>query len=966
MGSSKKVSSFIVVLVVVILLGQFAWFLTGPGVRLGRIEEEEKDKGIRPLAIVAVAPRNASKNSKLHIVVYDELLNPVSDAEILVDGELVGKTDRRGVLIHTINNREPSKVVARKLIKGVPAQGTILLPQPVNSKEKKEVEIFVYTDRGIYRPGETVHIRILGWRIGRRIETLSGEKIKILLKKENGEELWGQIVHTDDYGVAFCDLPLIKNMPEGYYMLYVEHKGHTAFAPIKVKLFRTPVIQIDADMPEWITPSDKVFEMKLLAGYYSCMPLEGATYIVEILDKSGVRYKKIGSLEDGKPFRLRISGRELKKLLRGLKPDSDKLTVRITVVDRFGRKDTIERVIEYTTCPYIVGVKTPARSLKIGEEFDLRIVVRDKLNRPAAFKMVIVRTDKKEYPGVTDKNGVAIVRLKQVKKIQKMSVFVEGVKHSSASVTTYASEGKETYILAEVSRIKDEASAFVTITISAKFIPLEKVVHVDIVSPEGGLEKSFEVPLEAMGQGWQSGFRVAPEFWGRGTLIAWCMAKRRDKATPGILVAGEFLDVDRRGNLTVLLSNIPSVVRPGSELGVTVEVKDDGGEPVSAALGVCVADEAALSLLDPLRVKPEETLYAAAESIREGVWPIMVHNFLPFWHLNLARPPFGWYPAMVKDPDKYTTAPNIKTRKSVVVFTPRPRPRNNGFNYIIDEFGYVDVYGIGGAASGNSNRPIIILDQEAIIPRGISFDHLSNKNLSSSYNGYGVGGSSISPPKVRIRIRTNFAETAFWEPNLKSEDGRFDIRFCLPDSVTVNRLTVLATDKKGGVRTVTMRIRTNLDFFVRSDMPTVLVLGDEVEFGVVVANRTDKDLCARVDVMGDGLTILGERSRGVLVPAGGMAAVRFKVRADRIGTCRYTIRAVTQEHADGISKTVEVVPPYQPIVKLIRDIVKGGHLVISFKLPRDDIKRVCLVSLTYPGLQTMLQSVEDMASYPHG
>jgi len=920
------------ILFLLLVAGFFAWLFSGVGVGINFKEEQQGD-GVYPLAVVAAVPRCVDcRLSKFYAVVYDRFLKPVSGAEVFVNGKSVGSTNRRGVIVCDLGKGflPVKRVEAHLERRGVKYRGTLVFPSLTKTPSGETVEIFAYTDRGIYRPGEIVRVRVLGWRVGRQIKALAAAKIRVVLKDRSGRELWGQVIRTDDYGVAFCDLPLVKNMPRGDYLLEVGHKGVASLAWIKVERFRAPVIKVDTDVCEWITPQAKEFEIKVRAGYYSCMPLEGAQATIEILGPRQVRYRWKGAIDERRPLRLRISGGDLRRLLAGLRPDMDALTVRISVFDRFGRKDTVERLVQFTTNPYILDVRVPKRFFRVGEDFRLKIFVRDKLKRPVPFKSVFVRVNGREVVGVTDENGLASVRIRQERQHQTAEIFVEGVEGRVAAVTTHASEGGHPISAETVVKAEDGEPAVVLVRVGSRFLPLERRIHFVVVGPDGVIEEGGDVDLDGMADGWRAEIVVKPKFWGCGSVVSWCCAEDMRNGQKGLLVAGEFLDVDKRGKLTLLLSNVPKVARPGEALDMSVRVVDEHGNGADVALGASVVDSAALALLDPFRAKPEEVLYGTAKAMREAVWPLLQCNWSRDVLSNLALPPFGWHPTGLR-------------------ITPFKRP-------------YRVV------------RPAVVaLDTESPrrardFPRGTQFDNFSNRNLNAVgyVDDWGVGNEVMPRPTVKIHIRTNFAETALWAPHLNSKSGQFDIRFRLPDSVSQNRLTLVASDREGRVKTVSLNIRTSLDFFIRSDMPPVLVMGDEVEFGVVVSNRTGRDVCARIDLSADELDVIGHSRKRVLVPADGMAAVRFRVRAKRVGRFYYCLRAVAPGLSDGIRRYVDVLPPGQPDVTRFSRVVRDGRCKILFNLPLGDIKRVCLVSITYPGFQTVLQSVEAMACYPHG
>jgi len=71
----------------------------------------------------------------------------------------------------------------------------------------------------------------------------------------------------------------------------------------------------------------------------------------------------------------------------------------------------------------------------------------------------------------------------------------------------------------------------------------------------------------------------------------------------------------------------------------------------------------------------------------------------------------------------------------------------------------------------------------------------------------------------KITIRTRFPETALWEPLLKTAEGTASLSVTFPDAITVQRLTLVASDKLGGVGILHQDVEVRQDLFVQSDLP---------------------------------------------------------------------------------------------------------------------------------------------------
>jgi uncharacterized protein YfaS (alpha-2-macroglobulin family) len=99
------------------------------------------------------------------------------------------------------------------------------------------------------------------------------------------------------------------------------------------------------------------------------------------------------------------------------------------------------------------------------------------------------------------------------------------------------------------------------------------------------------------------------------------------------------------------------------------------------------------------------------------------------------------------------------------------------------------------------------------------------------------------PQAPQVEVRSNFAETAFWQPQMISgPDGSASIEFQVPDSVTSWNVWVhaLTKDLRGG--SLHKETKSVKDLMVRPYVPRFLREGDKAELKVVVNNASDAEM----------------------------------------------------------------------------------------------------------------------------
>lgn len=177
------------------------------------------------------------------------------------------------------------------------------------------------------------------------------------------------------------------------------------------------------------------------------------------------------------------------------------------------------------------------------------------------------------------------------------------------------------------------------------------------------------------------------------------------------------------------------------------------------------------------------------------------------------------------------------------------------------------------------------------------------------------GGRTSTGPTDLIDVRTDFEALAVYAPDETTDgDGRVTVDVPLPDSLTRYRVMAVAVDGVDHFGTGESTITARLPLMVRPSAPRFLNFGDRVELPVVVQNQTDVDLDVDVVLQGANLTLEGDGAdeatgRRVTVPANDRVEVRFPAAADLAGTARLRVAAVSGDAAD--AATVEL-PVYTP------------------------------------------------------
>ncbi len=164
-------------------------------------------------------------------------------------------------------------------------------------------------------------------------------------------------------------------------------------------------------------------------------------------------------------------------------------------------------------------------------------------------------------------------------------------------------------------------------------------------------------------------------------------------------------------------------------------------------------------------------------------------------------------------------------------------------------------------------------------------------------------GSDLVVPKVRKA----FPDTAYWNPNVRTgPDGHARVEFNFPDALTTWRTTIRAMTDDGKAGGVVTRVLVRKNLIVRLAAPRFFRQGDETVLRVIAHNylATAKDVTFALDV--SGVDVMSGQTQKVNIPAKGESYVEWRVKAKATGNAVLTAKALTNEESDALEMTLPV------------------------------------------------------------
>jgi len=155
---------------------------------------------------------------------------------------------------------------------------------------------------------------------------------------------------------------------------------------------------------------------------------------------------------------------------------------------------------------------------------------------------------------------------------------------------------------------------------------------------------------------------------------------------------------------------------------------------------------------------------------------------------------------------------------------------------------------------------------------GLTAAIFAGRVLNFPGGGGGGGGADV------LTLREKFPDTAYWKADILTDaQGKARITLTLPDNLTTWQVDTRGLTKDTRVGQARVRVVTSKEVLIRPQTPRFLVVGDHAELAAIINNTTSQALHAVVSLQAAGLT-LDEKSKAeqtIQLPANGRARVSW-------------------------------------------------------------------------------------------
>jgi uncharacterized protein YfaS (alpha-2-macroglobulin family) len=846
-------------------------------------------------------------------------------ATLAVDGKKTSKF-RHYILVETANDTAVAKLQSNQFssawqfgFKGS-VEGRIALSASV------------FTDRGIYRPGEKVRTKLLV-REDSGLQPRQGANVQFSLLDPKGQEVLKRTLNLDQYGAADLEIPLKDTATLGRYSIWVRDGKHSKHASFRVEEYRVPkfAVKVRSLSKEW--KHKGTGRVRIGAAYLHGGKLAGRKLHYRIIrTASTVKARGLSGFTFSDPriapglevladreVTLDGEGQATVEFNTSHRPEHGPMryTIEASVTDLDQQTYSAKTSKIVHPAKFYVGIRGGSRSIvEAGKKISVTAIAVNTRGEVVRGKRLRVDLERIQHftakrMGGTSGNLIhsqsnTMLRRCDIRsgKTAKTCTFViptAGRYRVVARVVPYPGErmqaafsltaygrtrsqwrrfeherinivtDKKSYKAGDTARLIVEspfASARGLVTIERDGIVDERLFHIKGDTP------TINIPIK---EDW------TPNVYVSVVLVSPRSHHKKDATgvetgAPSFRLGYTQLKVrPRAASATVNVTLNSAVAAPGEEIDVRLKVLDERGRGTQGSATVWLVDEAVLGL----------TGYRTPKPLSEFLTPRTL---------------------------------GVKTASNYLDMLWAKKSRN-----------------------------------EALYPAGDGDEYELEEEEAGE--------------RAPMDVRSLFEATAYWNPTVPvDEDGHATVRIQLPDNLTRWRAIAVFTSKGRLSGSGQASLRTKKPLMVQPSLPRFAYPGDTMEAGATVVNASEEAAPATVTVAGSGFVLDGAKKQTTQTLAPGASSrLSLPLIVGRDKTLDIQIAANLLNHKDAVRRSIPILEPGSKRVILeTLEVATDGTLQLD--IPAERIEGSVTVDLMVS--TTLLSKLKDavgyLMGYPYG
>lgn len=871
---------------------------------------------------LAVMIQQLPDDKHRYVVVNATDGQPVPGAKIMLyDRGYVVKTGKWKRLVHArlttdengeayFKNVDGNVLISTSNDKFTPAKDIYLSRTRYYERKDDKIKHQLFTDRSIYRPGQTVHASAISYIVKKGLDaSVPGKSMELnfILRDTNWKQVAEQKATTDEYGTASVDFELPKEGQTGLYSISV---NGMVTKYVRVEEYKRPTFEIIfPKVNEKYNWGDTVV-VKASAKTYAGIPVQGAKVAYQVTRRNQLWWWGAGSAgqlvktdscvtrEDGTfdveiPLEASLSGKDEADMSEFMRiARFFNFEVSAIVTDISGESHEGVMSLPLGTKPTILTVNLPKR-IETDSLKTVTFAYRNASGMPISSRLKY-RIDKGEWKDAEANVPVSIKEYASSASSASSSlVWKSGVHQLEAICGQDTLQQKFTLFSMKDTHPVEPTTEWYYQT--AKTFPRDgKPVYIQVGSSENGAHIVYSIIAgnKLLEKGaWELGDSIVTlpftykEEYASGIVLNYSFVKQGKCYTRMMSIARPLPEK----KLNIAWKTFRNRLTPGQKEEWTLKITTPDGKPAKAQLMSVLYDK-------------------SLDQIAPHSWKMSLgfSQWLPscYWKHNLTfRSSYlnGVYPT------KYYDEKGLDVDKFDGKFF-----SNYAYMQAV-ELSKLERSSGGTVESVRVQKDELVLEEGRVMKtRGSNMIRVAAPAPSANKvfdvveempQFAGGSGSNVEQYLDKVQVRENLNETAFFYPALESDNnGNVAIRFTLPESVTTWKFMGLAHDKEMRNGLLVDEAVAQKTVMVQPNMPRFLREGDKSTIVVKLFNTSDKKVSGntRMQILDPETNkVVWQKTQNYCIDAEGSATISFDVQGLKEGVYINKVVAAGNGYSDG-------------------------------------------------------------------
>lgn len=876
---------------------------------------------------LAVMIQQLPDDKHRYVVVNATDGQPVPGAKIMLyDRDYDMKTGKWKRLVHArlttdengeayFKNVDGNVLISTSNDKFTPAKDIYLSRTRYYEKKDNETKYQVYTDRALYRPGQTVHVTAIDFVNMKGVDAkvpVGRDELDFQLCNASWKEVEMKKAKVDEYGTASVDFELPKEGQTGMYHVSVNDQVNRFF---RVEEYKRPTFEITfPKVNEKYNWGDTVV-VKATAKTYSGVPVQGAKVEYQVTRRNQLWWWGAGSAgqlvktdscvtrEDGTfdveiPLEASLSGKDevdMSDFMRIARFFNFEVSAIVTDISGESHEGVMS--LPLGTKPTILTVNLPKR-IETDSLKTVTFAYRNASGMPISSRLKY-RIDKGEWKDAEANVPVSIKEYASSASSASSSlVWKSGVHQLEAICGQDTLQQKFTLFSMKDTHPVEPTTEWYYQT--AKTFPRDgKPVYIQVGSSENGAHIVYSIIAgnKLLEKGaWELGDSIVTlpftykEEYASGIVLNYSFVKQGKCYTRMMSIARPLPEK----KLNIAWKTFRNRLTPGQKEEWTLKITTPDGKPAKAQLMSVLYDKS----LDQIAPHSWKMSLGFSQWLPSCYWT----SNLWYYKMDLLGVyPTKYFDQKQLDVDKFDgkyfsyyaymqavelsklerssggTVESVRIEKHSSVKDEVVREEAKGIWIRSSKMTRV------GAAAPSANKVFDVVEEMPQFAGG--------------------SGSDAGQFLDKVQVRENMNETAFFYPALESDNnGNVAIRFTLPESVTTWKFMGLAHDKEMRNGLLVDEAVAQKTVMVQPNMPRFLREGDKSTIVVKLFNTSDKKVSGntRMQILDPETNkVVWQKTQNYSIDAEGSATISFDVQGLKEGVYINKVVAAGNGYSDG-------------------------------------------------------------------